>query len=328
MRYKLYFLILLVSFKISNLYAQSADSIPIKADTQAVSTKFLYLDSATIARNLFVKDSILHVQDSLIMQFLKAPEIARANLFTEILLKKYIITDKYLLHSNLDTKAVTFRYGTGQVKSGSKYWILLVILGLLIAFSLLRYYFTSEIGLIFSAFYDTRAFNKINKEANVFSSWQFFILYIMFGFAIGLYLYFLTQGLRNIYDYKDMQLFVVLSIITIGCITVKILLLRLLGFVFHLQYQVKGYLHIFYITIFNTLFLLLPLLLIVALIPYFIPLLVTSVAILAIMYLTTFIRVYITILTKHSFSKIYLFLYICAFELCPLIVLIRALNIG
>ena len=328
MRYTLYILMIFLIGKAGCLYAQLADSIPIRADTQIVAQKFVFLDSATVARNLFIKDSVLHIQDSLVMQFITAPEIARPNLFTEFLLKKYLVTDKYLLRASSYQRKIAFKYGLGQAKSGSKYWILLVILILLFSFSILRYYFTSEINLIFKAFYSTRAFNKINKETHMFSSWQFFILYIMFGFAAGLFLYLITKVLGNIYEYKDIELFIVLSGITVGCITLKILLLRLLGFVFHLQYQVRGYLNILYVTLFNTLFILLPLLLIAALVPHAIPLILISIAILAMIYLSTFIRVYLAVLSKHSFSKTYLILYLCTFEICPLIILIRALNIG
>ena len=328
MRYSLYILIFFLICKAGGLHAQLADSIPIRADTQIVTRKYVFLDSATIARNLFIKDSILHIQDSLVMQFVKAPETARPNLFTEFLLKKYLVTDKYLLQASSDQKKVTFKYGLGQAKSVSKYWILLVILILLFSFSILRYYFTSEINLIFTAFYSSKAFDKINKEAHVFSSWQFLILYIMFGFAAGLYLYLITQGLGNRYEYKEIQLFFFLSLIMIGLISLKITLLRLLGFVFNLQYIVKGFLNLLYINIFNALFILLPLLLIVALVPYSISVLLISVVILALIYFSTFLRAYVTVLSKHSFSKTYLFLYICAFELCPLIVFIKALNIG
>jgi hypothetical protein len=327
MRFSFYILLLLFCIPFA-LCAQSFDSISIKADTQIVSHKYIHLDSATIARNLFVKDSIHHFQDSLIMQFIKVPKADRPNLFTEFLLKKYVITDKYLLHSISSTKEVVYKYGLGQVKPNSKYWILLVIVTLIILFSILRYYYASEIYLIFFAFFNTKAFNKMNKESNVFSSWQFLILYILFGFAGGLYLYLLTQGLGNIYEYKDIQLFVILSFFTIGFISIKILLLKLLGFVFHLQDQVKGYLNIFYITLFNILFMLLPMLLIVALIPHTFKVIFISLIILAIIYITTFIRTYVIVLSKYSFSKTYLILYICAFELCPILILMGALNIS
>lgn len=330
MRLGLYIFLVLIFCTLANNYAQTIDSAFVKPDTLVFKKKIIYLDSATIARNLFIKDSITHIQDSLIWQYIKTPVANRPNLFTISLLKKYLITDKYLLSNNhLDKKKVV-KFGTGLNKNQTQIWLLLIIVGLIICFSIIRYFFTAEIALIFLALYNTKTLNKINKERNVFSSWQFLILYILFCFTLGLYLYLVTNKLGNIYNFKGLTLFLTLSFFVLILLSIKIILLRFLGFAFNISEMVSQYVHILYITLFNTLFVLLPFLIILALIPQGFSMLVIwlSVFVLALIYIIRLIKAVIIVLSKHTFSKTYLILYVCAFEICPIIILIKALNIA
>ncbi|TAH00947.1 MAG: DUF4271 domain-containing protein [Sphingobacteriales bacterium] len=330
MRLGFYIFIVLMFCQLINTSAQNIDSIVIKSDTVVSKKKIIYLDSATIARNLFIKDSITHIQDSLIWQFIKIPDVNRPNQFINSLLEKYLITDKYLLSNNQPCKTIIFKYGTGENKNSNKIWIIIVVLSLIISFSILKYFYNSEIVLIFTALYHTKTLSKINKERNVFSSWQFLVLYILFCLTLGLYLYLITNKLGNIYNYVGLTLFLSLSGVTLFLLSLKIILLRFLGFVFNITNMVSQYIHILYITLFNTLFVLLPFLLIFALITQRFSLLVIwlSVFVLALIYIIRLIKAAIIVLSKHTFSKTYLFLYVCAFEICPIIILIKALNIS
>lgn len=330
MRLGLYILIVLLFGKLGNSYAQNIDSVIVKPDTLVIKKKVIYLDSATIARNTFIKDSITHIQDSIIWQIIKVPDVNRPNQFVDRLLKKYIITDRYLLSNNHTLKKGVVKYGTGVNKNHTKIWVIVVVLGLIISFSTLRYFYNSEISFIFSELYDTKKLNKINIERNVFSSWQFLILYILFCFTVGLYIYLVTNKLGNIYHYKDLLLFATLSLITFILVSVKIILLRFLGFVFNISVMVGHYIHILYITLFNMLFVLIPFLLILALIPQNISIsaIWLSVLILILIYLIRVVKAILIVLNKHSFSKTYLFLYVCAFEICPIIILLKALNVS
>ncbi len=322
--------IVLMFCRLIHTSAQSIDSIVIKKDTLVFKKKIIYLDSATIARNIFIKDSITHIQDSLIWQFIKTPDANRPNQFINFLLEKYIITDKYFLSNNQNRQKIIYKYGTGENKNHNQSWVLIVVISLIICFSVLKYYYNSEIALIFTALYHTKTLDKINKERNVFSSWQFLVLYLLFCLTLGLYLYLITNKLGNIYYYKGLTLYVILCLLTFFLLSIKIILLHILGFVFNITKMVSQYIHIFYITLFNTLFLLLPFLLIFALITerFSMLLIWITVIILVIIYFIRLVKAVLIILSKHTFSKTYLFLYVCAFEISPIIILIKALNIG
>ncbi len=330
MRLGLYIFLVLIFCTQANNYAQTIDSVSVKPDTVLIKKKIIYLDSATIARNLFIKDSIIQIQDSLVWKYIKFPLANRPNLFTVGLLKKYLITDKYLLSNNHLNKNKEVKFGSGLNKNYNNIWILIVIISLVISFSILKFFYNSEIVLIFLALYHTKSLSKINKERNIFSSWQFLVLFILFCFTLGLYLYLVTKKLGNIYNYEGLTLFLSLSVITLFLLSLKIILLRFLGFVFNITNMVSQYIHILYISLFNTLFVLLPFLLIFALISQRFSLIAIwlSVFVLALIYILRLIKAAIVVLYKHTFSKTYLFLYICAFEICPIIILIKALNIS
>lgn len=334
----LLFLLLAVIVSCNAAMAQKTDSLKFRRDTSTVKKKkYIVLDSATIARIAFIKDSTLlaqdsikAVQDSISIQLIKAPLANRPNLFVAYLLKKYLITDKYLLQTTQNYKHKTIKFGTGDVKNYHKLWIIISIIGLIISFAFLRLFYAAELAFIFAAFYHTKTLKKINNEKNIFSSWQFLYLFILFSATAGLYLYLLTNQMGNIYNLSQFKLFLSLAVLILTLLATKITLLKFLGFVFNLQKMVKQYINILYITLFNTLFILLPIVLILALITrlyasYYIWF---SVVCLGVIYVVRFVRAWLVVLGTHTFSKVYLFLYICSFELCPLIILIKALNIA
>lgn len=330
MRLRLHILFVLLFGKLGNSYSQNIDSIIVKPDTFVIKNKVIYLDSATIARNLYIKDSITHIQDSITWQIIKAPDVDRPNQFVNSLLKRYIITDRHLLSNNYILKKSVIKYGTGVNKNQTQIWVIATVLGLIIVFSVIRYFYNSEILFIFYEFFNFKKINKINSERNVFSSWQFLVLYTLFCLTVGLYIYLVTKKLGNIYLYKEMQLFGLLSIVTFILISLKIVLLRFLGFVFNFGEMVAHYTHILFLTFFNMLFVIIPFLLILAFIPQNISVLTVwlSILFLALIYVMRIVKAILIVLTKHLFSKTYLFLYICTFEICPIIILLKVLNIS
>ena len=58
--------------------------------------------------------------------------------------------------------------------------------------------------------------------------------------------------------------------------------------------------------------------------PYYIAI---SFVLLAIIFAFQFIRAGVNILSHYRFSKVYLFLYFCALEICPILILIKAIGL-
>jgi len=318
-------------FGTSNYVAsQVIDSLPVKIDIIVPQKKIIYLDSATIARNLFVKDSITHIQDSITWQFLKTPALNRPNLYINSLLNKYIIKDRYLLTPAFGINKYVFRYGTGQVKTTHDYWILVVSIFLILYFSALKYFFSNQIRNLFLAFYQEKYFKIINTDRNLFITLLFLLIFMLFCLSAGTYIYVVTNKIGNVYWLKKIELLALLSIFVLLFTIVNNILIRLIGTIFNVTTITNQYLNLLYVSMFTSIIVLVPFSVILLLIPsIFIKLIIwISIALIVTIYIVRFLRMLIIIVNTHAFSKTYIFLYVCAFELCPIIILTKALNIS
>src|SRR5690606_20225108 len=81
------------------------------------------------------------------------------------------------------------RIGTDAERPGREPWVLVAIGLLLLFLGLVRVSFPNEVLSIVQAFYNDRMLLQVNKEDTLYSSWPFVFLYILFGFAVGLFIY-------------------------------------------------------------------------------------------------------------------------------------------
>jgi len=110
----------------------------------------------------------------------------------------------------------------------------------------------------------------------------------------------------------------------------KFLVLKFLGFVFDINKLVSEYISALSLTYFNITFVFLPVALCFSLIAdKFIPfLLAVTLLFVVIIFIWQYLRSSVSIISNFRFHKFYLFIYLCALEICPILILIKALNIG
>ena len=207
-------------------------------------------------------------------------------------------------------------------------WVLAFIAFLLVLFAVLKHKFAKHLLTIIQAFFSNRILGNLNKEDNLFNSWPFLLLFIQFGFTIGMFLYLVAQYQNLNYAKGGFQFFITISALVILLYVLKILLLRLLGFVFNIQKPVNEYVSILYLSYFNTSLLFIPLVVAFALSPlkYGAFYIVIAIILLAVVFIFQFVRTGINILSNYRFSKVYLFLYFCTLEICPILILIKAIE--
>ena len=111
-------------------------------------------------------------------------------------------------------------------------WVVAFIFVLLMLFAVLRNAFNKQLSAMVHAFFSNRVLGQINKEENFFNSWPFVFLYLLFGFTIGMFLYQCGKYFQLSYCYSGVSLFFRLSFIVIGLYTLKIIIIRILGFLF------------------------------------------------------------------------------------------------
>jgi hypothetical protein len=281
-------------------------------------------DSVFLARQKFVTDSIIThtwlIPDSLLSQTILMDSILKAKVYSRPAKEPW-----YTIYNKRNTESY---YKAGKGLPHGKVWVLAATGFLLVLFSVLRYAFAKPLQTIIQSFFSNRVLNNLNKEDNLFTSWPFLLLFIQFGFTIGMFVYLVTIHYRIAYVSSGPQFFVSISVLIVLLFALKIILLRFIGHLFNIQKPVHEYISILYLSYFNISLIFIPLVVAFALSPlkygtYYI---VTSFVILSIIFTFQFIRAGVYILSHYRFSKVYLILYFCALEICPILILIKAIE--
>jgi hypothetical protein len=281
-------------------------------------------DAAFKARQKFVTDSIMtHTwlfPDSAINKHMIIDSIIRANTHN-----RSNLINRYKDYAS--RKVSRYRLGTPVPKG--QVWVPAIVTLLLILFATLKISFAKQLQTIVQSFFSNRVLNNLNREDNLFTSWPFLLLFVQFGFTVGMFFYLVSQFYHISFPGTGFQFYISISVLIIVLYIFKIVILRLLGYLFNLQKPVNEYVVILYLSYFNLSLVFIPLVIAFALSPlkygpYYIA---VSFVLLCIIFAFQFIRAGVNILSHHRFSKIYLFLYFCALEICPILILIKAIGL-
>ncbi|WP_207426773.1 DUF4271 domain-containing protein [Pedobacter sp. SYSU D00535] len=335
MSHKWFVLSLLLLLSALSSIAQTDSAQDATSQPRQIYRRPVYLDSTALALRQARKDSIQRAQDSLkaigdslALVWIKRPDPNRPNRFLDSLMEEYQV-------KNLDFAAWAAkfpkkekRYMEGSLRKKGEVWVIAIIFLLLSFFAILRNLFAKELNSIMHAFYSNRVLGQINKEDRFFNSWPFVFLYLLFGFTIGLFLYQCGKYFQLSYSYTGFDWFVRLSVVVIAVYTLKILVVRLLGFLFDARKMVKEYVSILYLSYFNAALLFLPIVIAFSLSPArYAPFYIyISFLLIGCTFFFQFLRAITNILSGHKFPIIYLFIYLCALEICPILILVKALR--
>lgn len=208
-------------------------------------------------------------------------------------------------------------------------WVLAVVGFIVVAFAILKNVFAKQLAAIVHSFYSNRALVNLNKEDNLVTSWPFLFLFVLFGFTIGMYVYLVAQY-KELPEADDgFSFFVSLSVGILVLYLLKIIALRLLGFIFEVQRALHQYISILYLSYFNTSLLFIPIVIAFALSPskYAFWYVLLGISVLVLVFVFQFIRAAISILPQYRFPKLYLFLYFCTLEFCPILILVKIIGL-
>jgi hypothetical protein len=316
-------IILLILLVNSFAFGQT-DSLRLKL----ISPVYESYDSAKLVKKAIYRDSIKAVRDSLAIAWIKKPEPDRPNPFLDSLINLYLV-------KNMDFAAWASKFkkkdrhdNRGLLRPRGETWVIGVVLFLVIFFSLVRYLFTAEWNNIIMAFYSNQILSRINKDDSLFNSWPFVFFYLLFGLIIGLYLYLSGKHMQLSYSLSGFKLFLFLSALVIGLFTLKIIVLRILGFLFDANKLVREYVSVLYLSYFNAAILFLPVVIAFSLTSNRFAGIYSYIGIVLILgiFVFQFLRAGAKILTNYKFPKVYLIIYLCALEFCPLVILFKVLG--
>jgi hypothetical protein len=285
-------------------------------------------DSVGRVQNVANSDSLKRVSDSLAVMYIKYPDPNRKNRFIDSLMQLYQV-------KNLDFIAWAKQFGRpinhdgeGKLRKHGQPWILVVILCLVLGFAVLRIAYRNDINMLMNAFFDHRFLAQQTSAGGFFTSWPFMLLFVLFGFTIGMYLYLIGSYLQLSYAFSGVEWYVILSLLIMGLLILKVYVLRFLGFVLMVQKAVRVYTSILFLSYFHAALLFLPLIVAFSLSSSAYAVLFIYAGLAIALFITVFqvIRGAIHVLSHYPFSKLYLFIYFCALEICPMLVLIKVLR--
>lgn len=307
-----------------------AQEIPAAPDSVIAVNQYKFrryrLDSASLARQKVVTDSIIShtwvLPDSAINKNALMDSVEK-----EFLFPKLDLLGWQKQYSQFKKKANPYQLGK-QIPKGNV-GLLGFIFAMLVIFAILKNAFSKQLSAIVESFFSNRILNNINKEDNLFSSWPFLLLFIQFGFILGMF-FFLVAQYYDMYQAKHgFKFFFTISITIIVFYALKLVILRFIGYLFNVQKPVGEYISILYLSYFNASLLFIPLVVAFALSPlkYGVIYIALAYLLLGVIFAFQLLRAGITILSNNKFSKIHLILYFCALEICPILVLIKTIGL-
>ena len=285
-------------------------------------------DSVGRVQNVANSDSLKRVSDSLAVMYIKYPDPNRKNRFIDSLMQLYQV-------KNFDFIAWAKQFGRpinhdgeGKLRKHGHPWVLVVILCLVLGFAVLRIAYRNDTNMLMNAFFDHRFLAQQTSAGGFFTSWPFMLLFVLFGFTIGMYLYLIGSYLQLSYAFGGVEWYVILSLLIMGLLILKVYVLRFLGFVLMVQKAVRVYTSILFLSYFHAALLFLPLIVAFSLSSSAYAVLFIYAGMAIALFITVFqaIRGAIHVLSHYQFSKLYLFIYFCALEICPMLVLIKVLR--
>jgi len=286
------------------------------------------IDSAELRSAQLRLDSLKQIGDSLSTAWIKAPDPNRPNRFVDSLINLYKVENFDFAAWAKKFPQKSAHFNEGKERRRGEVWVIVVILTLVLFFAILKNAFSKEFSAIIHSFYSSRSLSHISREENLLSSWPFLLLFILFGLTMGMFLYLSGKYFQLEYEYKGFEWFLILSALITGLFGLKIMVLRILGFFFGVQKLVREYVTILYLSYFNAALIFLPLVIAFSLTPHQYAGVYTYLAILFIIvvFVIQFLRAGTNVLSNHHLSKFYLFIYLCALEICPVLILIKALR--
>jgi hypothetical protein len=281
--------------------------------------------------NPFVSDSAItsnrqkFVADSIATAWL-TPDSLRGNQLMENMSK----TDLYRLLSLSAPDVKRNRLvPAGHARNTRTTWIIAVVAGLLLYTGLLNVFLGNDLRNVLKSFYNKNALSPIDKESGLINSWAFLGLFLLFCLTFGLVLFQLSQYYNLAFGIDGFQLFLTLSAAISFLLALKFIILKLLGFVFQIGQVISEYIAVLNLTYFNMAFVFLGVTICFCLLANrFIPiLLICAIGLAGIIFVWQYLRNSLNIISDFRFQKFYLFVYLCALEICPVLILMKALNI-
>jgi Domain of unknown function (DUF4271) len=206
-------------------------------------------------------------------------------------------------------------------------WMFYLFCGLLFALAFLRIVFNKYFNDLFRVFFNTSIRQRQIRDQLQQAPLPSLLFNIFFAFSGGIFIFFLLRHYKANIDLNK-WLLIGVCIVGLGALYLgKHLLLKLIGWVFGWEKGVETYLFIVFLVNKIIGILLLPFIVLLAFSPPTVQGIIVTISIigLLVVFIYRFVRAYSSIRNELRISQLHFFLYVCAFEVVPLLLIYRLL---
>jgi hypothetical protein len=212
------------------------------------------------------------------------------------------------------------------IKKFTPDWLTIVLFITIAFFTWLKVVNNKIINQLFTAFFNSSVTNQIVRDENILVQRASVLLSVVFYFSGALFLY--QVSVYYGWEYKIINTgfarFVILVLFIATAYSFKMVLLKLLGFVFEIDRTVSSY--IFNIFLINNIIgiVFIPVVILIAYVSGFTNYLIyTGTALVILGFIFCLFRGFIIWTSLPRFSLYYLILYLCAIEVAPLLIIFK-----
>ncbi len=210
-------------------------------------------------------------------------------------------------------------------------WFTIVLLGLIVLLTWFKVFFIRIFSQLWNAFFSLTTTNQIVRDESVLLQRASLILSIIAYFVSGLFVYQVSMVMNWNHPLLPggFNRFILFALLIALAYSIKMIFLRFLSVVFKVEKPAATY--IFNVFLVNMVIglLLFPAIILIAYLPaeFRYGIVITTVLVLAALLVYRLIRAVGIGLTIQRFSLFYLFLYICSFEIAPLLIIYKLVTL-
>lgn len=277
------------------------------------------------------QDSVLLVQDTVYFNsvFMDAKAKILLNTVVDSLVKELEAapTDLASILKKMDSKKKERAGEAATPKFHRPLWVITVLSLLLLFLGVVKVFFQHTFTNIVYACFNERTFQQISKEDNILTSWPYIFLYIIFSFSLGLFILFYWAVKEDLH-FLTLENYAKLSLLIGFLFVAKLLITRIIAVIFESAKLARVYITVLYLVYFNGTLFLIPLLIFMVFLSfsYVNYILIIFLLGISVIFLYRMMKTLFILFGNLRFSMFYLILYLCALEIAPILILVKALN--
>lgn len=285
-----------------------------------------FLDASADSTRVNLKNAMkdTSANTSAYMVIIDSVEISESNSVKDSINKKYK-SDRYDYKIFDTTFSDQSHYNKIKKRVIPEYWQLYVLLGIVMYYAFIRNVFHKSLPVIFQAYWNDRSINQFTRDDNFFKARNALFYFVLFVFVYATIAYYVLEYYNIKFKYSGFERYQYILMLVGVFYIFKYILLKILGYLFGVHKIVSGYLAI--LSVSNLVYSII----IIPFIVFYNYLTVPVSAYVMVLILSLFafntaykyLRTATILRNNFQFPIFYLILYLCTFEIMPLLILYK-----